>query len=108
MPKPTSRCPICGTGIWARNFRSKPEFNCRHCGELLRVRKSRYRSLTHAALILSVAIAFLSKPSAGALFLVVVLLFLPVLTLLSIVTVTFFGIPLEAVPQGGFRSLGDE
>jgi hypothetical protein len=99
---------MCGTRIWARTFHGRQKFNCPNCGELLRIRKSRYQSLTHIALILSVAVAFVLKTSAAALFSVVVLSFLPILTLLSILSTTVFGIPLEAVPQGGFRSLGDE
>lgn len=100
-------CPICGSLIPWREFRADLPFRCPACSERVRVPKSVHVDRTIAALVVVLATAYVVSSSVPMFLLVAAVLYLPGTAALSYFLTLAIGYPLEAVPDGGSRELGE-
>ena len=101
------KCPVCGAAVFWQHTNVRRPFPCLSCGELIRVPRTFFVNQVLSAVIVASGIAFLSGLRGAAFLSVAVVLAAPVTLAIGFITPFVFGMPLEAVPSGGFRTLGE-
>jgi uncharacterized protein (DUF983 family) len=101
------RCPVCNSPIPWACFNAARPFDCPSCREAVRVPRSSHVNRTVAGFLVSTVISAYAASSVGMFLLLSAIVYLPTVALLSYLAPFIIGFPLEAVPRGISRELGE-